>query len=516
MTGAAPEHPATLWALVEQAAAARPGVVALEDQGGRQITFDGFRDAAEAVAAGLLALGIGPGTTVSWQLPTAIDTLVLMTALARLGATQNPIIPILRHRDVAFIVSEARADVFVVRSEFAGFDFETMAREVTRGTSTSVLVDARPTGDPTTLPEPPARGDVRRWLYHTSGSTARPKGVWHTDTSVLHGMNGFVAGFEPTEADVMPIAFPAAHIGGVCMLGASLTSGMRLFLVESFDFRRSPFAMAARGATILGSALPFFQAYLDAQRAHGAERLFPGLRSCVNGGAPLPPGIHEQVRDELGGFGIVDSWGLTEFPVTTGGLLTDPVDRVAATQGRPSPGVEVRVVTLDGVEQPAGGEGELRVRGPQMFAGYADPALDAGAFDEQGFFRTGDLGVVADDGFVTVTGRVKDIIIRNAENISAAEIQDLLHSHPLIEDVAVIGVPDPRTGERVCAVVRLVGDGTELSLAEVRDFCTAAGLAAQKAPELLEVVDAIPRNPMGKIDKVALRERYRPRVTSEP
>ena len=353
----------------------------------------------------------------------------------------------------------------------------------------------------------------RRWLYHTSGSTARPKGVWHTDSSVLAGMNGFVAGFEPTEADVMPIAFPAAHIGGVCMLGASLTSGMRLFLVESFDFRRSPFAMAARGATILGSALPFFQAYLGAQREHGAERLFPRLRSCVNGGAPLPPGIHEQVRDELGGFGIVDSWGLTEFPVTTGGRLTDPVDRVAATQGRPSPGVEVRVVTLDGVEQPPGGEGELRVRGPQMFAGYADPALEDGAFDEQGFFRTGDLGVVAADGFVTVTGRVKDIIIRNAENISAAEIQDLLHSHPLIEDVAVIGVPDVRTGERVCAVVRLAdatGDaGPALSLADVRDYCTAAGLAAQKAPELLEFVDAIPRNAMGKIDKVALRTRYR-------
>jgi acyl-CoA synthetase (AMP-forming)/AMP-acid ligase II len=512
----APEHPATLWALVEWAAATRPDVVALEDERGRQITFDAFRGAAEALAAGLSGRGIGPGTTVSWQLPTAIDTLVLMAALARLGATQNPIIPILRHRDVGFIVGEARTDVFVVRSEFGGFDFEAMAREVTQGTSASVVVDALPSGDPATLPPPPARGDVPRWLYHTSGSTAQPKGVWHADTSVLHGMNGFVAGLEPTEADVMPIAFPVAHIGGVCMLGASLTTGMRLFLLESFDFRRSPFVMAARGATILGSALPFFQAFLAAQRQHGAERLFPRLRSCVNGGAPLPPGVHEQVRDELGGFGIVDSWGLTEFPVTTGGRLTDQPERVASTQGRPSPGVEIRVVALDGTEQPPGGEGELRVRGPQMFAGYADPALADGAFDKQGFFRTGDLGVVAADGFVTVTGRVKDIIIRNAENISAAEIQDLLHSHPLIEDVAVIGVPDPRTGERVCAVVRLVDGAAGLSLAEVRDFCIDAGLAAQKAPELLEVVDAIPRNAMGKIDKVALRERYRPRVTSEP
>jgi acyl-coenzyme A synthetase/AMP-(fatty) acid ligase len=171
----APEHPATLWALIEWAAATRPDVVALEDERGRQITFDAFRGAAEALAAGLSGRGIGPGTTVSWQLPTAIDTLVLMAALARLGATQNPIIPILRHRDVGFIVGEARTDVFVVRSEFGGFDFEAMAREVTQGTSASVMVDALPSGDPATLPPPPARGDVPRWLYHTSGSTAQPK-----------------------------------------------------------------------------------------------------------------------------------------------------------------------------------------------------------------------------------------------------------------------------------------------------------------------------------------------------
>src|SRR5262249_42488753 len=161
----------------------------------------------------------------------------------------------------------------------------------------------------------------------------------------------FVAGFEPTETDVMPIAFPVAHIGGVCMLGAALTRGFRLFLVESFDFRRTPFAMANRGATILGSALPFFNAYLAAQREHGTGPRSPRLRACVNGGAPLPPGVHERVRDELGGFGIVDSWGLTEFPVVTGGCLADPPERVAATQGRPSPGVEIRVVALDGTDQ---------------------------------------------------------------------------------------------------------------------------------------------------------------------
>ena len=515
MTGAAPEHPPTVWALVEQAATERPTTVVLEDDAGRELTSVGLRDAAEAMAAGLLGRGIGPASTMSWQLPTGIDTLVLMVALARLGATQNPIIPILRHRDVASVLEDAHPDVLVVRSEFAGFDYAAMARDLTSDRDTTVLVDDLPTGDPATLPPVPERGDEPRWLYHTSGSTARPKGVWHTDASVMPGMNGFVYGLEPTEADVMPIAFPVAHIGGICMLGAALTRGFRLFLIEQFDFRRSPFVMASHGATILGSALPFFQAFLGAQREHGEERLFPKLRSCVNGGAPLPPTIFEQVRDELGGFGIVDSWGLTEFPVATGGRIGDPERLVTTTQGKPSPGVEVRVVALDGTEQSPGGEGELRLRGPQMFHAYADRSLEADAFDAQGFFRTGDLGVVTEEGFVRVTGRVKDIIIRNAENISAEEIQDHLHTHPLIEDAAVIGVPDPRTGERVCAIVRLVAEGdtdadaASLSLADVREFCAAAGLARQKAPELLLLVDVIPRNPMGKIDKVALRAQYR-------
>ncbi len=512
MTTPAPEHPPTFWALVERAAATRPTAVAFADGSGRELTFGGYRTAAEAVAAGLHERGIGPGSTVSWQLPTAVDTLILMAALARLGAAQNPIIPILRHRDVGLIVREARAGTIVVRSVFNGFDYAAMAREVTSDTDVSVLVDALPTGDPATLPPPPARGDVPRWLYHTSGSTARPKGVWHSDASLMAGMNGFVAGVDPTEADVMPIAFPFAHIGGVCMLGASLTRGFRLFLVESFDFRRSPFDMAAHGATILGSALPFFQAFLGAQREHGDEPLFRSLRVCVNGGAPLPPAVREDVRRELGAV-IVDSYGLTEFPIATSARLTDPEELLATSPGMPSPGVEVRVVGPDGVDQPRGKEGEFRFRGPQLFARYADPALEPGALDEHGFFRTGDLGVVSAAGYLTVTGRVKDIIIRNAENVSAAELEDLLHTHPLLEDVAVIGVPDARTGERVCAVVRLAegtpGGPHAITLTDVREFCIAAGLAAQKAPEQLEVVDAIPRNPMGKIDKVALRETYR-------
>jgi acyl-CoA synthetase (AMP-forming)/AMP-acid ligase II len=509
LIGVTAELPRTFWALVERRAASSPDAVALEDEQGRTLTFEGFRAAAEAVAAGLSERGVRAGTVVSWQLPTAIDTEVLMVALTRLGAVQNPIVPIMREREVRMILQDAHPQLLIVRSQWRGFDYEAMARAVAPDVGAQVVVaDTLPTADPSMLSPPPTEGRTRRWLYHTSGSTARPKGVWHSDASVLAGQHAFVAGLRPTEADVLPIPYPITHIGGMCMLGAALTCGYRQVLVEAFDTRRTPLFLAEREVTLLGSALPFFQAYLAAPREHGAERLYPKLRAGVSGGAPLPPAIHDEVKHELGGIGVINSYGLTEFPAATTATVDDPDAMIRATQGRAAPGVEIRVVGPDGSDRAPGEEGELRLRGRQLFSGYADPALDEDAFDEQGYFRTGDLGEMSSTGYVTVTGRLKDIIIRNAENISAIEIEDLLHTHPAIDDVAVIGVSDPRTGERVCAVVKLVDPGTPFSLHDIDTFCRDAQLAIQKIPERLELVDAIPRLALGKIDKVALRRMF--------
>ncbi len=504
-----PQHPPTYWQLIESRAAATPDVVLLEDEAGRQLTVAQYRDEAERVAAGLYARGIGPGTNVSWQLPTAIDTLLLLAALARLGAVQSPIIPILREREVRYITSEARTDVLIVRPSWRAFDYEQLATSIASEVGFRVLAtDTLPTGDPSALPDPPGPAPAARWLYYTSGSTSDPKGAWHTDPSVMAGMNAWLDKLRPTRDDVYPVAFPVSHIGGVCMLGVALATGMRLVLIEAFDAERSPLVMAEHGATFLGSALPFFRAYLAAQAAHGPEPLFPRLRACISGGAPKPPGLHDEIKRKLGGVGVIGSWGLTEFPIATSGSMHDTDEQMSATEGAPGPGVEIRVVGLDGLDKSPGEEGELRLRGPQMFLGYANPALDADALDEQGYFRTGDLGIVAPTGDVTITGRVKDIIIRNAENIAASEIEDALHSHPAIADVAVIGLPDPRTGERACAVVKLTDGVTTLSLADLTEHCRDLGLARQKVPEQLEIVDEVPRNAMGKIEKPALRKRF--------
>src|SRR5438270_10639588 len=204
------------------------------------------------------------------------------------------------------------------------------------------------------------------------------------------------------------------------------------------------------------------------------------------------------MKKEGGGVGIVSGYGLTEAPILTMAAVDDADDKLANTEGRPSPGVELKVVTLDGKVAGPGEEGELRAKGPQVCLGYLDSSLDAEAFDEDGFFRTGDLGYQDPEGYVVITGRLKDVIIRKGENISAKEIEDLLYQHPKVADVAVIGLPDPALGERCCAVVASKAESDPLAFVEMVEFLKGHGLAVQKVPEQLELVDVVPRNPTGK------------------
>ena len=223
--------------------------------------------------------------------------------------------------------------------------------------------------------------------------------------------------------------------------------------------------------------------------------------------APLTPELCKQVREELGVPGVANSWGLTEFPVATSPRTDAPPAVLDHTVGPPVPGVRVRTVDEHGCDVPAGAEGELLLSGPQCFLGYVDSGLDAAAFTDDGWFRSGDLGRIDPDGNVVVTGRLKDAIIRNAENISALEIENLLSDHPGVDDVAVIGVPDSRTGERVCAVV-VPAIGAQISLGTMAAHCSARGLSRHKIPERLELVDALPRNLTGKVLKTELRSQF--------
>ncbi len=496
------EQARTVWGLVEQAARDRPHDLVLADDHARSLTLSAFRSAGERVAAGLHERGLRPGHVVSWQLPTTLESAVLMVACARLGVIQNPIIPILREREVAAITSQVHTQLFIVPEVWRGFRHGGLARSL--GVPDVLALDWEappagelrlPAGDAATLPPSPASAHECRWLYYSSGTTAEPKGARHTDATLIASSNGMVGQLGIGAGDVYPIAWPITHIGGIAMLSSVLRAGGTLVLFDTFDPVQTPLRMAAHNPTILGSAAPFFRAYLAAQRDHGAEPLFPSLRICTGGGAAIPVEVNREIIEVLGVPGVAISWGLTEFPVATGESPGD--GDLGTTVGRPADGVQVRAV-----------DGELRLKGPQCFLGYIDPALDAAAFDEEGWFRTGDLGVVDETGRTSVDGRLKDVIIRNAENVSALEVEDVLAQHPAISDVAVVGIPDPRTGERVCAVVVLgPADSTaaELSLADLVEHCRTMGLARQKIPEQLMVVDALPRTPMGKILKTDLR-----------
>ena len=225
------------------------------------------------------------------------------------------------------------------------------------------------------------------------------------------------------------------------MLATALLTGMRLALFETFDPATTPWAIAAHNPTFLGTATPFFVAFLEAQRAQGDRPLFPSVRGCLAGGAPITAELGRQVRETFGLAGIANAWGMTEFPCATSPSLTAAPEVLDHTVGPPVPGVAVRVVDGRGVEVRAGHEGELRLKGPQCFLGYADPTLDADAFDSDGWLRTGDLGLIDAGGNIHITGRIKDAIIRNTENVSAHEIENALATHPAVADVAVIGIP---------------------------------------------------------------------------
>jgi acyl-CoA synthetase (AMP-forming)/AMP-acid ligase II len=504
-----------LWELIERRAEATPSATTAVDERGRALTFQRLKDEAERAAAGLHQLGIREGSAVSWQLPTWNASVVLAAALSRLGAVQNPILPIYRERELGFILRQANTRLFVVPSEFRTVDFAEMARGLAKEIDgLDVLIADRelPQGDPSRLEPPPSPTSADdapvRWLFYTSGTTAEPKGAQHTDHTVMAAARGMAERLALVATDRSALVFPFTHIGGVIWMFASLLTGLTNLLDEAFDPAGTTEFLQREDVTLAGSGTTFHLAYLKAQREQADDPIFPHVRCCPGGGAPKPPQLHYEVKKELGGVGIVSGYGLTESPILTMASVDDGDDVLANTEGRPMPGVDLRVVKLEGGVAKHGEEGEIRARAPQLMKGYLDAALDADAFDDDGYFRTGDLGTQDAEGNVTITGRLKDVIIRKGENISAKEVEDLLFQHPSVADVAVIGLPDPELGEYACAVVAVGEDGDVPALEEICAFLMEQGLSKRKLPERLEVVDAVPRNPAGKIEKRELRDRF--------
>ncbi|MFF1513523.1 class I adenylate-forming enzyme family protein [Streptomyces sp. NPDC058305] len=496
----------TLWELVERRARLTPDRPVLL-QGDRSLTFGALRERSERVAAGLYERGVRPGTVVAWQLPTRIETALLSFALARVGAVQTPVIPFYRDREVGFALRESKAAHFAVPGEWRGFDHTAMAHRL-GARNVFEAYDDLPDGDPAVLPPPPSDGTTVRWIYWTSGTTSDPKGVLHTDRSLIAGGSCLAHALHLSADDVGSMAFPYAHIAGPDYTVMLLLYGFPAVMFEHFALPAALEEYRRHGVTVAGGSTAFYAMFLAEQRKRPGEPVLPALRLLAGGGAPKPPEVYHAVVREMG-VQLTHGYGMTEVPMITMGAPDDTAENLATTEGRPPDGMEIRIVDAAGAPRPVGVDGDVRLRGEAVCRGYLDPAQTAEAFDADGFLVTGDVGHLTESGHLVLTGRVKDIIIRKGENISAKEIEDLLHRHPAVGDVAVIGLPDAERGERVCAVVEQPPGSPGLTLAALTSYLRGEGLSVHKLPEQLEVVDALPRNEtLRKVLKYRLRERF--------
>ncbi|WP_050460691.1 class I adenylate-forming enzyme family protein [Herbaspirillum autotrophicum] len=500
----------TLWQLVQQRVALTPDVTMLiEDD--RKWTFRQFAEAVEHAASGLHQRGIGAGTEVMWQLPTRVSTVIFSFALARLGAIQNPIIHLYGKKELSAILAQSNAPFYVVPPTVPGErDYYEIAESVRSALASPTRILTLDAGileaEKGSLPLPPASGDLPRWVYYTSGTTSAPKGALHSDATLIAAGRVYAAALQVTPQDVGTIGFPYAHVGGTMNIAMLLASGMSAVLLERFSTDEAVPVFRRHGVTVSSGSTAHYLAFLAAQRKSPGSPIIPTLRVLSGGGAPKPPELYFEAQAELRCC-IAHSYGMTEAPMIAGASPSHSDDQLAHSDGTPVTGMQVKIVLADGTLAAAGQSGELRVKGPTVCKGYTDTALNADAFDADGFFRTGDLGMRRADGHIALTGRIKDVIIRKGENISAREIEDILYEHPKIGAVAVIGLPDRDRGERVCAVVESRDPACPLTFSEMVEFFEKAGAMRQKIPEQLEIMEHMPRNEtFNKILKFKLRE----------
>src|SRR5881396_2208441 len=460
-------------------------------EGGRSYTFGDLAARAGRMAAALLGLGVRPGQVVSWQLPNWFEGAALAVAIDSIGAVSNPIITIYREREVSFVCRQARSRVLVVPGVVRGVDHRELGRAV-RAAAPDLehVLTVRTEPGPgmralealeeraaTPLPPNPHGPHDVSMLFYTSGTTADPKGVQHTP-STLGAVIRFQAELlHPSPDDRSLLQFPLPHLGGVVLFVIlPVAHGSSTVFMETFDPELAVDLIERHRITSAGGPPAVLQAMFAAKNF--APEKVRSVRGSGAGAADVTPELMREAKERFGGALVHRSYGMTECPMFTSGARGDPEDKRFATDGRPVPGCVA---------------GELEIYGPQLCVGYLDPQLNA-AFTADGFLRTGDLAVVDEAGYLRITGRRKDIIIRKGENLSAKGIEDELAAHPKVADVAVIGVPDAVSGERVCACVVLRPGAMSLTLAEVRAFMEARGVMRQKIPEQLEVVAELPRN----------------------
>jgi acyl-CoA synthetase (AMP-forming)/AMP-acid ligase II len=351
---------------------------------------------------------------------------------------------------------------------------------------------------------PSAAADDVCLLIYTSGTTAKPKGVQHTHNTLLAEVHGSRSTLETSSAPANLAAFPAGHIAGVLGIARLYVFGGRTVLMDTWDAPAAARLIEEHALTSSAGAPFFLSTLLEAAEKDGRD--LSSMEGYMTGAAAVSPALVE--RADLAGLPTYRCYGSSEHPTITSSEPSDPIEKRAFTDGALLPHNEILIVDDEGAELPLGAEGEVASRGPELFVGYSDERLNATSFLPGGWFLTGDIGVIDSDGYLTITDRKKDVIIRGGENIASKEVEDILAQHPAVRDVAVVAEPSERYGERVCAFV-IPRDGAALSLADVQKHFAESGVAKQKTPERIEFVDEFPRTAAGKVKKFELRDRLR-------
>ncbi|MFN2544007.1 MAG: AMP-binding protein [Actinomycetota bacterium] len=480
-------------------------------EGERRLSFHEMRTLVGRLAGHLVGLGVVPGDVVSWQLPNWWEATVVHHAALQAGAVPNPLNPIFRARELRFVLNEARPSVLVTPASFRGFDFQQLAAEMlAEVTSIRHVLTVRGDGGFERLLDEPAEpagiaSDPRdaALLLYTSGTTSDPKGVQHSHETLLYELESLREMHAISPEDRYLGGAPVAHIAGL-VYGVLMpfALGTSTVFLERWQADRALDLIEAEGVTFQTGTPTFLQSLTAA--ADLERRDLSSFRLFSTGGANIPT---EMIRDAAKRLGCVvkRAYGSTEVPTLTATRVDDPEDVRLETDGRAIGPAEMRIVGTDGRDVAPGEEGEIRARSPEVFLGYRNTELDAESFEADGWYRTGDLGRVDAEGFLRVTGRLKDIIIRGGENISAKELEDLLFEDPRISDVAVVGIPDELLGERACAFV-VPAEGATLSLDDVTFYLRSREIATQKLPERLELREALPKTASGKTVKAKLRD----------
>ncbi len=484
-------------------------------------TYNELNRMVDRIALGLIAHGIEPGDVVAAQLPNSWHFNALYLACVRIGAVINPLMPIFRHRELSFMLSFGEAKAVFVPRLFRGFDFPAMIDElrpnlpvlkhvfVVGGDGDNAFDacfidrewEAENNASEAFAERKPAPNDVTILMY-TSGTTGQPKGVMHTHNTLISNIHKYAERVELDSNDTVLMASPLAHLTGFLYgLMMPVVLGCPTVLMDVWDPAEAARVIEAEKCSFTMASTPFLS---DLTNTPAVDRHDLGsLRTFLTAGAPIPRVLTRRAAERLQVM-VIAAWGMTENGGVTMTRPSDPEEKIFGSDGGPIEGMEVRVVGDDNQPLPPDTDGRLQVRGVGNFVGYLKkPELFA--TDPDGWFETGDLARMREDGYIRISGRSKDVIIRGAENIPVVEIEELLYRHGAVEDAAIVAMPDERLGERVCVFVTLK-PGQALSFEDMIGYLVEQKMAKQYFPERLEIIDAMPRTPSGKIQKFRLRE----------